>query len=324
MPKENDRSLWMYERKWGVFIHLLGANLPEEEVSDDPTQLTAWEKRLEAFDVDHFAAQLNEIGAGWCGVTICQLYRWMIAPNETFDRITGYKPGEACSRIDFIDRLIKALDKYDIGLMLYFTGDGLSRDPKAKAAFDTWDDEKRVITKEFVEKWAEVAREYSLRYGKKVKAWWQDGMWVGDYKNRHELLKIYADAFRAGNPDAAIATNIESCIDQDNAELVLSPRRGAKYDDYTAGEVVTLGKLPYHPYMDGCGARWHILTFLAQTPCEVEGWGGKGCKYKPGWLFDYMDEVHKRGGIITFDIRYEPDGTIDEDQMRALRLLKHL
>ncbi len=319
-----DRSKWMYERKWGVFLHYLAGDQPEFDMSD-PSKPTPWEERQMQFDFDHFAKQLHEIGAGWCGITIMQLYRCLIAPNKTFDEITGYKPGEACSRIDFIEKLIEALDKYDIGLMLYFTGDGPSRDPKAKAAFDTWDDEKRELKEEFVEKWAAVAKEYSLRYGTKVKAWWHDGAWIGNYKGRHNLLKIWADAFRAGNPDAAIATNIDSCIDQDNAELVLSPRRGAKYDDYTAGEVVKLGALPYHPFMDGCGARWHILTFLgAGGACEVEGWGTKGCKYQPGWLFDYVDEVHKRGGIITFDVHYEPDGTIDPDQLRALSLLKHL
>ncbi|MBQ3088334.1 MAG: hypothetical protein IJC36_01740 [Clostridia bacterium] len=330
-----DRSEWLYQKKWGVFMHFLhqpagSADALKAKGADfvydvsDPGKLTPWEEKINNFDVDHFAAQLNEIGAGWCGVTIMQLSRYMIAPNATFDKYTGYKPGEACSRIDFIDRLIKALDKYDIGLMLYFTGDGPSRDPKAKAALQTWDDDERVIHPDFVEKWSNVVKEYSLRYGDKVKAWWHDGMWIG-YKDKPELLKMYADAFRAGNPDAAIATNIDSCIDQGNAELVLNPRRGAKYDDFTAGEVVKLGALPYHPFMDGCGARWHILTFLgAEGASEVEGWGTKGCKYKPGWLFDYVDEVHKRGGIITFDIHYEPDGTIDPDQMRALRLLKTL
>jgi len=330
-----DRTKWMYEKKYGVFLHFLHQPAAGTEVIQsvgidnvydvsDPQKLTPWEEKINEFDVEHFAAQLNEIGAGWCGVTIMQQTRFMLAPNSTYDKYTGYKPGEACSRIDFIDKLFNALDKYDISLMLYFTGDGPTRDKKAKEALNCWDDEERVLHESFVIKWAEVVKEYSLRYGRKVKAWWHDGMWIG-YKEKPELLKMYADAFRAGNPDAAIASNIHSCIDQDNAELVLSPRRGAKYDDYTAGEVVTLGSLPYHPFMDGCGARWHILTFLgSEGASQVEGWGLKGCKYKPGWLFDYVDEIHKRGGIITFDIHFEPDGTIDPDQMRALRLLKTL
>lgn len=321
--EKTDRTEWMYQKKYGVFLHFLNRDEELYDVSD-PTVLTPWERKQEAFDVEHFAAQLNEIGAGWCGITTMQQTRYMIAPNATYDKYTGYKPGEACSRIDFIARLINALDQYDIGLMLYYTGDGPGYDKRGLESFKCWQDEEKILREDFVKKWAEIAREYSLRYGDKIKAWWHDGMWIG-YKDRPELLKLYAEAFRAGNPNAAIATNIDSCIDQATGELVLSPRRGALYDDYTAGEIVELGALPYHPFMDTCGARWHILTFLGKDENSmVEGWGEPGCKYKPGWLFDYVDEVHRRGGIITLDIHTSPNGTIDETQMRALRLLKTL
>ena len=251
-----------------------------------------------------------------------QCTKYMIAPNEAYNRITGYNPGEACPEsFDFIEEMYRALSEYDIALMLYFTGDGPLLDERAQKAFGTvLPGEPNGLTESFVQKWAEVAREYSLRYGEKIKGWWQDGMWFG---YTPELLKYYSDAFRAGNPDAVVASNYYGCLDC-YGNLVTQPRKGCVYDDYTAGELVDFGAIPYAPSIEGC--RWHALSFLGKPPENFApgGWGAPGTKYTPGWMYDYLSKVHRVGGILTFDICQYRDGHIDSEQMRVLEILKYV
>ena len=331
MKNSMEKTKWMHERTYGVFLHHLFGQINNPDHPKSMGKCTSWDEALKEFDFDYFAAQLNEVGAGWCFVTIMQQSKYMIAPNATYDKITGYKPGEACATFDFIEEMYKALSKYDIALMLYFTGDGPTKDEQAQKAFGCWDEDEKILRESFVKKWADVAREYSLRYGEKVKGWWQDGMWIGSQpvwiRNQNgytpELLKYYSDAFRAGNPDAVVATNFFGCLDHYGV-LVKEPRNGCEFDDYTAGEQVDFGAVPYCASVGDC--RWHALSFLGKPPEDFApgGWGKPGTKYTPGWMYDYLDKVHKIGGIITIDICAYRNGHIDEEQMKVLRPLKHI
>ena len=320
------RTEWMHKKKWGVMIHHLEGMINNEAHPKSMGKSTTWDEALRDFDHEHFAAQLHEVGAGWCLLTVMQCTKYMIAPNDTYNRITGYKPGEACASFDFIELLYEALSKYDIPLMLYFTGDGPKLDPIASEAFGV---QHRTHDEGYVEKWAEVAKEYSLRYGSKIKGWWQDGMWYGF---NDDDFRIFAEAFRAGNPDAVLASNVYTCVDEYGV-LLTQPRKAYIYDDFTAGEIVNLGALPQ--LGAGLGrkgkiSRWHILSFLGvpndlvQGNGEADGWGRPGSRYTPGWMYDYIDNIHSRGGIITLDVCAYRDGTIDSDQMRVLRVLKTL
>lgn len=308
---------WMYEKKWGVFLHYLEGQMNDPANPRSLGRHTSWDACINDFDCDWYASQLAEAGAGWVILTIVQMYKYMIAPNETYNRITGYKPGEACPQTDFIQKMLDALEPYGIDLLLYFTGDGPSRDERASAAFHVLNGGSEP-NPEFVDKWSSVAREYSLRYGKRIKGWWHDGCWDG-YTT--EWLKTFADAFRAGNPDSLIATNIYGCMDP-RGVLYENVLKGAPFDDYTAGEQVRFGALPYAPFMEN--ARWHILSFLGEPRNKVahDGWGAPGCSYTPGWMYDYVDKVHDLGGIVTIDTCVYRDGTIEPSQRRVLNVLK--
>ena len=163
---------------------------------------TSWDECVAEFDTDAFAAAMNEVGAGYVIFTVMQRRRTLIAPNATFDRISGYRPGEACTRRDLIEDLYQSLARYKIPLMLYYTGDGPCDDPQASKAFN-W---TYPINDTFLERWSSVAREYGERYGKKVAGWWVDGCypWL-EYND--ERLGVFAEALRAGNPDRIIAFN---------------------------------------------------------------------------------------------------------------------
>lgn len=69
--------------------------------------------------MDFWAKQLQELGCGFFGITMMQVTKTMLAPNASYDRITGYNPGEACAERDLVMDLSDELKKYDIDLMLY-------------------------------------------------------------------------------------------------------------------------------------------------------------------------------------------------------------
>ena len=89
-----------FNSKWGIFNHLFFALqlTPEEQKTKTITEF------VDGIDTDLIAKQVHEMGAGYYFVSIFQANQYMNAPNETFDTITGYKPGEACSKTDLIEK----------------------------------------------------------------------------------------------------------------------------------------------------------------------------------------------------------------------------
>ena len=172
----SDRTLWLKNKKWGIFVHYLeGLQNGENTVQNPLGNKTSWNQCVNDFDTELFAQQVHSVGAGYVIFTLCQLNRFMCAPNETFDRITGYAPGEACSERDLISDLANSLNKYGISLMLYYTGDGPQKDKKASEALGTISDEKPDVDFNFVSKWTEIMKYYAVKYGKKISGWWIDG-----------------------------------------------------------------------------------------------------------------------------------------------------
>ena len=70
MNNSMEKTQWMYERKFGVFFHHLEPLINNKNNIKSNGRETSWEAALRDFDFELFAAQLNEIKAGWCVVTI--------------------------------------------------------------------------------------------------------------------------------------------------------------------------------------------------------------------------------------------------------------
>lgn len=300
---------WMKNQRWGVFTHYL---YHEQNKAGSLTNMgvgtTDWNDCVDAFDVKRLAAQLHEVGAHYLFFTLMQGKRFMCAPNATFDRITGYKPGEACSRRDLIADLLDALAPYDIPLCLYYTGDGPYQDPIAGPAMGYASQEDKV-TKEFVQNWADVAKEYSLRYGSAIKAWWVDGCydWFG-YND--EMLSPYVPAMKAGNPDAILAFN---------GGVKMGVFKRTVHDDFTCGEMNSFEDIPTSRFIDG--AQWHILAPIGISVTENtwEAWCKPGCKHTPDYMKDYVRKVNAVGGAVTIDVALYRDGHLDPEQMALLK-----
>ena len=309
MPHKTD---WFRDRKWGIFIHLLDSaqNNPDRAVNMGAGK-TDWSEYIDSLDVDLIADQIAETNAGYLCLTVMQLRKYMLAPNETYDKITGYRPGEACARRDFIEDMYNALDRRGIDLLLYYTGDGPSIDPQASEALGITKDKVDIG---FVKNWADVLKDYSVKYGKKVKAWWLDGCYsfIG---YDEPLLKILADAAKVGNPDALVALN-------DGVKERVSVY--SKYDDFTAGEMTEFRELPDNRFVDG--TQWHILSYLG-IPLDGSRWNGwcqPGTEYTGEYMREYVTKVNERGGVVTVDVCMFRDGHIDKDQMKVLRALKDI
>jgi hypothetical protein len=299
----NPNTDWFHQAGWGVFVHYL------DHLQNNPAELnslgtgTSWDNCVREFDVERFAAQIAETSAGYVIFTVEQLARFMIAPNATFDRLTGYKPGEACATRDLVEDLYQALNRRGIRLMLYWTGDGPSNDDRAARALG-WTEKESL---DYVRKWASVAREYSERYGPKVAGWWVDGCypWIGYDDTR---LEIMAKALKAGNPKAIVALNVGV---QDKV------RAYTNWEDYTCGEQNEFKDIPQSRWVDG--EQWHILSFLG---CSHQGWAVPGSKYKKRELADYVRRVNERGGVVSIDVMLYRDGGLDRSQLEMLKAVR--
>lgn len=315
-----------YAMKWGIFTHFLGGNDAEE-----------WNRRVDSVNVDSWAEQIANTGAGFFGVTLMQVNRCMLAPNNTYDLITGYKPGEACARRDFVMDMSDALSKRNVALMLYFTGDGPCRDSSniANRAFGftspklidgRWAGEyepSETVDNTFIDKWSSVLAEYAQRYGDRVFAWWIDGCYDGGcydgswYTPKYyagdrdgKLLK-YKRAVRAGNPEALIAFN---------GGVMSRVRRYSSLDDYTAGEMSELFDEPDSRFTDG--AQW--FEFLCNGFWYEGNRSENAMRFTADDMLAYVQRVREKGGIVMFDTRFIRDETMDRAQLAALSKLRNI
>lgn len=302
-----ERQLWFASRKWGMFCHFFGFSNNNWRTGFKTYK--DYNDRVNNFNVENFAKTAHEVNAGYVVFTMMQQEKYICAPNETFNKITGYKTGEACSERDLVADLIKALDKYDIPLFLYFTGDGPFKDEIAGKAFNYHDRENESVNPEFIEKWTSVLREYAIRYGDKVHGWWIDGIfdYFGYLDHDDDYIKPYRDAIMAGNPNALVCynngvlqidlkdpaykkyhegttnylqvlRNLEAAAEKgDKLALKAFERipgnsyRYSKYEDYTAGEANEFSELPTSQFVDG--SLWHISSFLGQCIRQPNLWG---------------------------------------------------
>ena len=296
----NPNTDWFQQAGYGVFVHYLAGLQNSREQIHSLGRETSWDECVREFDTERFADTMAEVGAGYVIFTMMQVRREMIAPNATYDRLTGYQPGEACATRDLVEDLYQSLSRRNIPLMLYWTGDGPRADPQGAAAFG-W---QQPVTTEFVEKWASVVREYGERYGDKVVGWWVDGSYpfIG---YDEEKLGIVARALKAGNPNRIIGLN----RGVDPQVMSYTP-----HEDYTCGEQNRFLDMPVERFLDG--EQWHVLSFMGS------GWGQPGSQYTKRELAEYVFDVHQRGGVVSIDVLLFRDGSLDRSQVEVLKAVR--
>ena len=318
-------------KKWGVFCHYLYVSQNGTGSKNTRGTVTSWDECVEELDCEKLAAQLSEIDARYLFITMQQGTRYFIAPNRTFEEMTGIKDG--CSHRDLVLDLHSALNKRCIELFLYYTGDAMGRDndPVIAERFGYHGGVGGVISEDLVRLWSMPLKEYAQRYGDKVAGWWFDGVYkeIGYDAVRLTMMR---DAVKCGNPEALVANNYYGCLHPGSqietsfggngylrADFFQTVAPPTPFCDFTAGELVYFNAFP-DPDRDW-NALPHVLSFLGipEKPWEVyNGWGATGCKYSPEYLAAYIGAFNKMGGVVTIDMCLNRDGSIDDGQRRVM------
>lgn len=290
-PASASPSDWLNEARIGAFMHFLPG---------DPASFA----KVNDFDVDALADQLEAMGARYFVFTLGQNSGWFNAPNAVYDRVTGYRTGERCSERDLPLELSRALHAKGIRLMLYLPCQTPNRDARAQRAFGLAEGPKdQPIDLAFARRWAEVIHEWSARYGDKVGGWWFDGgyAWVGF---NEDIARVYSEAVKSGNPQAIVTFNPGVGL-----------KRHTQAEDYTAGELnEPFDVVPGGRWVDG--SQWHALTFLGTT------WGRRDVRYPTERWQAWFRKVAEKGGAVTLDMgpnwdpHAGPIGSFAEDQAR--------
>ena len=307
--------------KWGVFTHYLYS-------STQNTEYESWNDQIAHLNVEALADAVAETGARYYFITLMQGDNHMLAPNATYDKIVGTKPGEACPNRDLIMELAFALKRRNVDLFLYYTGDGPYKDDISGSKFG-FQEPRTNVSMDFVEKWAAVLKEYAVRYGDLVKGWWIDGCY--DYFGYNdELLQPYYDAIKAGNPNALVSMNNGGLVGQYFAKEPLKLCKWFRDEEFTTGEHVFFEYVPETKYVDG--ALSHFLIPLGRNP-DGESYGTSATGHPSGWwcspglcedpdvICRYVSDVNAVGGVVTIDIKINYDGSLDPEQVAFLKRL---
>ncbi|MBS7263262.1 MAG: discoidin domain-containing protein [Eubacteriales bacterium] len=307
------------KKGYGVMMHLL---VGQNEI----------ETAHERIDVTGISDQLRAGGARYLLLTTGQGSGAYLAPSEIFASIVEQDPDKRNPREDIFGRFCDELAARDIDLIAYATAFAPVADLK-DFGYEMNKDDVRPFRPESVMLWSLVIREWSLRYGKKIKGWWIDGGYLFFFQDREGLLYL-SNAMRSGNPDTAVAIS---------NGIALYPNPNFENDDYTAGEVdfpfsergwrtcymgmvntnlrdvpeefrrdesnrVELGEpdewLTPRKWPLQTEKQWFVLTALGL------GWSSNGGPRKA--IYDkkiwarYVGTVLKQGGAICLDCEFDP------------------
>ena len=311
----SNRAKWMKDAGWGLMFHYLASPASYIGVSDFTPQ--SWNEQVNNFDVKGFAEQVAKIGAGYVFFTLGQNSGFYCSPNATYDSYVQHSPSW-CSERDLLGDISLELAKKGVRTVAYLPSGAPEYDDVAISGLSytkqsiRQDPTKTVSDrrmKEFQIKWENIIREWALRYGKQISGWWIDGAYFPDDMYRFDdapNFASFADALRAGNPDAAVAFN---------PGVKYPIRAYTPYEDYTAGEVSDNlpvgawgknGCQPYSGMLDG--DQFHVLTYSGAN------WGRGKPRFTRELICGYTQYINEVcGGAVTWDVPVSKTGHIDED-----------
>ncbi len=311
-----NRTDWFNKCKWGVFTHYLAEVIGEE----GGTKLSAdqWNRHVDAFDVLRLVDQLVSLEARYYFITIGQNSGHYCSPNATYDELVGIRPSK-CSRRDLVADLSEGLARAGIALLVYLPSGAPEHDPVAAARLE-WEAgtpepwtlpqgqarSKRLAG--FQRKWEAIIREWSLRWGGKVRGWWIDGCYYADdmYRSAEEPnFHSFAAALRAGNPQAIVAFN------NGQSDAVIR----SDEDDYTAGEISHWFPICYRRWVEKGGhkAQFHAFSFLGQT------WGRGELRFPDEFVAGYTRQVTGNEGVVTWEVPITESGFIPRSYFEQLK-----
>ena len=299
---------WFYKAKYGVMVHYLAGISGSSTIQWTPEEWDAW---VDAVDVNAFADQCAEAGAGYVLLTIGQQRNYYCSVrNPVYEDLWGFEPGRYSSKRDLPMDLYKALEKRGIRMMLYVTGSPFATQGDAEKKSEEvgwkWDPSpsERAATWEASEKWCKAIEWWSQHYSKACSGWWVDGNF--NFVSGHALR--IDKALRSGNPETIIGTSYLALSDYSHGHCVRNwseqqlhiPPQGP--DCHGGWNLYSLDYLeqPISPedgrWIPLYNNQWHALQFLG------ERWARSDTNKTTQSVVEYSRKVISRGGVITFDI----------------------
>ncbi|GGW39532.1 alpha-L-fucosidase [Arenibacter certesii] len=303
--KGNPNTDWFKDAGFGIMVHYLKEAIIPEGGAEE------WNRTVDSFNVDRFARQVNEAGAGYVMFTLGQNSGYYCSPNKAFDRALGIGPGELCSKRDLPKDLINALNKYKIPLILYLPSNppinNKNVSEKLRYAF-----QKDSATSQFNQPILEnMIEEWSLRYGEGVKGWWFDGLysWNDIRSTRMDMslkhnISTHSLAAKSGNKKSIVTYNSGFGKIHGNTP----------YDDYTSGEKSTIDEYPLSRWAED-GVQWFLFTYLG------EKWGGHGQQFITDSLVNKAVNIVNNKGVLCLEVVTNAKGEIlpgHFDQIKAV------
>lgn len=267
--------------------------------------VTKWNQLVDDFDAEGLAEQLQSVGAGYLILTSGQNSGYYLSPNPTYDQLTGIKPSK-CSQRDLMTDVSKALRTRGLKLIAYLPSGAPAGD---KAAVQTlqWQNGAHA-NKEFQQKWEQVIRDWSVRWGDHIDGWWFDGCYWPNTMYRAKSppnFESFAAAARAGNPQNVVAFN-PGVIPR---LISVTPD-----EDYTAGEINDPATVQIRRSTAGRldGVQAQVLSYLGRT------WGRGEPRFTDEQAVQYSRNLRTNQTVITWDVPVQLDGRIAEPFLKQL------
>jgi len=290
----NPNTDWFKDAGYGIMVHYLKPVIVPEGGSRE------WNDAVNSFDVERFASQANQANAGFVMFTLGQNSGYYCSPNAAFDSIVGTKPGELCSVRDLPMELMKALQKYNIPLILYLPANPPVSNKLVSEKFH-YPYGRDSATSQYNQAILEdMIREWSMRYGEGVKGWWFDGLykWNNILSTRMDMsldhnISTHTLAAKAGNKNSIVTYNYGFGKIQVNTP----------YCDYSSGEKRTIDEYPESRWVKK-GVQWFLFTYLG------ERWGDKGSQFETDSLVYKAQKIVSSDGVLCLEVVATPDGEI--------------
>lgn len=197
MTQKIDRE-WFGRARLGLFTHYTYATYPTADnyggtkrAAGDMSEGKSVEEVASLFDAEKFAQAAADMGAQYVVFTVCHAGFNLLFPSET---MLERGMTEKCSKTDVVEKLLGALGKYGIPLVLYMPPNDdhdLKPFEREKMGWSTEDGRESFINK--------LLREIGRRYNGRIAGIWFDQ--CGPRPSAREAAREY-------NPDAALFVNI--------------------------------------------------------------------------------------------------------------------
>ncbi|WP_181034007.1 alpha-L-fucosidase [Arthrobacter sp. GMC3] len=327
-PGNNPNTEWMADAGLGISHHFLSdyinrvATDPEEEWQPDET----WDDLVATFDVEHYAEDIAHAGVKFVLLTLGQNSGYFLSPNPQYDKIAGLAPGDRSPRSrDLPNEIADALHAKGIKFMAYIPanvptrahlGDGDYEITKRLGGVPEVDMPNPIS----MANWHSIIRDWSLHFGDRLDGWWIDGvfpdMWPA-YETPGSSVgwASLASALKAGNPDRVITLN---------SGIGANTLTGTtEYDDYSPGEMNTIGPLPAAGRWadDEKTVQWFAFTYLGENDGGWGGWGNNGTNHETSSLVAWATNAISNGGAVALDVRVNRFGQIAPEQLTQLQAI---